>query len=245
MSVGLDVSGCTIAAAYDSTNTSAAIKSLTCGSFNANMAVGSIGTFSVGNPATGFAGNVTASSIKVLASLKGVALGTFMATGSVYQGNFQVTSGNVTSFQCVRFVNSGLFVGYRLVDPLSIADSANNQIGSNWEGNFTLGKLTTTAVSSADPRSDSFQSAEVVAATLGKLSLSSVNPTPTLPQSIPFGGNQIAIPPALAKLATFGVGFRKQGGAAGSLKVGSTVESPATPPTPTLAPAFFYLGLGG
>jgi hypothetical protein len=245
--VGLDFNNCTIAVGYDASNASAGIKTLTCGAFNSNMSVGNIGKFSaIGNATTGLSGDVASSSITILGSLKGVAIGSFTASGTVYRSGVQVTSGSVTSFQSAFFINSGLFVGYRLVDALGITDTTNNQAASNWEGNFTLGSFKTTAVpSSAGVASDSFQSSEVVASTLGKLSLSAVNPTPTVPSSIPFNGNQISIPPALLAFANFGVGFRRTGGAAGSLAVGTTVEAPAVGQTPTLPPAFFYLGLGG
>jgi hypothetical protein len=241
------IDGGNLTVAYDSANPTAAIKTLTAGSLHVSLTVGSIGTFTVtGNAAAGLAGNVTNCPVIILSSLKGIALGTFSATGTVYRSEFQVTSGNVTSFQTAFFIDSSLSLGYRYVDPLMITDAANNQTSANWEGNFTLGTFKTTAKPVAGvPASDSFQSSEVVAANLGTVTLSAVNPTPTIPSTIPFNGSEVSIPPVLLALANFGVGFRHQGGTGGKLEIGTTVESPGSGTTATLAPAFFYFGLGG
>src|SRR5205823_6556095 len=98
---------------------------------------------------------------------------------------------------------------------------------------------------STNPLTASFQSGDVVASTLGTVNLSGVNPTPTLPSTVVINGTKITIPPALLALADFGIGFRKNGGAAGHLTVDGKDEQPTTGTTPTEPPAFFYEGLNG
>jgi hypothetical protein len=223
------VSGSTVGAAYDPTNTGATLKTLTVGKWEGTtLSANSVGAFSVtGNAARGLSGDLIGSNVTVLRSLAGVGLGTFTASGRVLNSAIQVTSGNVTSFTAGSFRGSTLYVGYRATDPSAITDAANNQTAANWEGTFTLGSFKTTAVfnPSDDVDSAGFQAAGVVADRLGAVTVSGLNQHP------------------VGDVQTFGVGFRATGGAAGTLTVTSNPPNPKTPPT-TLG-AFHYFGLGG
>jgi hypothetical protein len=227
-SVGKTLSGSRIAAAFDRINTNAAITTLTAGRWSfTDLNANSIGTFNVTGNANAFlAGNMDDSRINLMGALAGVALGTFKATGTLFLNRFQITSGNVTSFTTAFFKESFLAVGYRLVDFANLfGDTANNQTSVNWEGNFTVGSFTTTAMLSSDVlHSAGFQTSGIVAAKLGTISLSGLNPTSLNPL-----------------VSSFGVGFRTAGGAAGTLKINGVVKPNPT----TVAPNFKYGGLAG
>ncbi len=162
------------------------------------LVAGSIGTFTV-------AGSVTSVRMTILGSTaKGTALNTFTA-GNVIQSDLQITSGNVNSFQCIYFINTGLFVGYRLVDPLILNDPAgNNSNPTSWEGNFTLGSFKTTAVlSAADPGATAgCQSSDIVASILGSVALSGVNAVGNIPTSVTVNGVNVAVPPLLLQCSS-------------------------------------------
>ena len=119
-----------------------------------------------------------------------------------------------------------------MVDPLAINDAANNGQTSNWEGTFTLGSFTTTAVLSINPAftqaTAGFQTSDVVAGKLGSIVISGVEPTPS--QS--------------SDLASFGVGFQSAvtGSAATTFTVNSVTDHVSNS---ALAGAFFYIGLAG
>ncbi len=236
----------TVAAAYD--NPLATIPTLSVGSWNGGTLVAnSIGTFTV----TGSLGDTH---MTLLGAKGTTALNTFTAGGAVNQLQLQVTSGNVGTFQCASFINSGLLVGYRLVDPLVINDPLNNGNGGttgNWEGNFTLGSFKTTApFKSALPATASFQSSDIVAGTLGSAGvvLTGVNPTATIPSTVDINGVDVTVPQILEEMATFGVAFRvRNTGGSGKLTVAGQTKTFTTgfPTTPTIGPSFYYIGLQG
>jgi hypothetical protein len=201
-----------LAAAYDQPGTGIGTMSLgSCDSVP--MAVGSISTWSI-------TGKLESSRITILGTNgKGAGIDKFTGGGQVYQCDVQVTGGNVNSFQCSAFVNSGLFLGYRLVDPLTIIDPLNNQASSNWEGNFKLGTFKTTAVLNTATQATraataGFQTSDVVAASLGTITLSGVSPIVNIPPTIKVNGVAIQVPQVLLTQAAFGVGFRQSGGTA-------------------------------
>jgi hypothetical protein len=201
-----------LAAAYDQPGTG--IGTMILGSCDSvPMAIGSVSMWSI-------AGKLESSRITILGTNgKGAGIDKFTAGGQVYQCDLQVTGGNVNSFQCSAFVNSGLFLGYRLVDPLTIIDPLNNQAASNWEGNFKLGSFKTTAVLNTATQATraataGFQTSDVVAASLGTISLSGVSPIVNIPPTIKVNGVAITVPQVLLTQAAFGVGFRQSGGTA-------------------------------
>jgi hypothetical protein len=183
-----------------------------------------VGTFALkGNAARGFVGTADDAFIDVLGSAAGVGLGTFTATGTSTGSLFRVSDGDVGSFTVLRFLSSDLLVGFR---PVKGSDLTLAPAAANWAAtNHKLGAFNTTAAfDPADPAdSASFRDSTVVAAILGTVNLSGVDP---------------ADPTATA----FGVAFRSGAGAAakGTIKKGGV----------TLAPGaadgqFHYLGLPG
>jgi hypothetical protein len=227
LTVGGTVTDSTILAAYDRARPAAEVKALTVGAWESSvLTANSVHAFTVaGNAGLGLPGNVTDSTILLIGERAGVALGTFLATGTVSGSAYQVSGGNVTSFTTAFFKNSTLFLGYAPVNPPALADAANNQTPTNWEGTFVLGSFrTTAALDPADvPDTASFQSSTVVAGRLGTVSLSGVDPDPAGPDQ-----------------QTFGVGFRAGGGAAGTLTVAGVAR-----PNPTTLGKFRYFGLLG
>ena len=133
----------------------------------------------------------------------------------------------MTSFTTGYFINSNLFVGYSVVDPTDLfSDVPNDQQPGNWQGTFMLGAFKTTAVLNANDVTDTagFQSSNIVAATLGTISLSGLNSTPL----------------AAGHVLTFGVYSRHTGGAVGKLTINGVSK-----PSPSAIGSFRYFDLGG
>lgn len=223
-----------IVVGFDPVNTNATLKTLNLGTADhIRLTASSIGTFNVtGNGNFGLAGDIKNSSVAITGNLAGVGLGTFTAAGHVQNVSFHVTSGNVTAFKTGYFIGSGLFVGYTPVDPLAINDVVNNGQGANWEGTFTLGSFTTTAVlnnanSAFTQATAGFQTSDVVAGKLGVVAISGLEPNG----------------PPSSDLAGFGFGFRTTGGVpASTFTVTGVTEHAGVNP---LVGDFFYVGLTG
>ena len=233
-SVGQTVQNSEVAVAYDHANAAATLGSLSAGRWlSTNLVANSAATISIaGNKTFGLAGSLEFSDITFLsASAAAVALGTFSAAGAVEGTTIQVTGGNVTSFTAAAFLGSNLYVGYAIADPLDIFnDAASDQTGPNWEGNFTLGTFKTTAVLNLNdvPDSAAFQSSNVIAAKLGTITLTGLNPTPRS-----FNGG--------SPVTTFAVGFRQSAATHGTLIISGVTQ----PPPPVAKGSFNYFGLGG
>jgi hypothetical protein len=183
-----------------------------------------VGTFTLkGNTARGFVGTTDRGFIDVLGNASGMGLATFTGSGTATNSLFRVSDGDVGTFTVERFRSSDLLVGFR---PVKGSDLTLAPAASNWSAtNHKLGAFTTTAAfDAADPDSSaSFTDSTVVAAILGTVSLSGVNPDD---------------PTATA----FGVAFRTGAGAAakGVVKKGGVTLAP-----PTADQEFRYLGLPG
>jgi hypothetical protein len=180
-----------------------------------------------GNTGRGFVGTADLAFIDLLGAAGGVGLGTFTASGTVTDSLFRVSNGDVTSFTVLRFSDSDLLVGFRPVkdDDVTLSPSA-----ANWAATpHKIGTFKTTAPFSAmDPTdSASFVDSDVVAAVLGSLTLSGVNPVAT-------------------DLTTFGVAFRTSAGASaqGTVKINGSATA-LTPGATATDGQFHYLGLPG
>lgn len=223
-----------IVVGFDPVNTNATLKTLNLGTADhIRLTASSIGTFNVtGNGNFGLAGDIKNSSVAITGNLAGIGLGMFTAAGHVQNVSFHVTSGNVTAFKTGYFIGSGLFVGYTPVDPLAINDVVNNGQGANWEGTFTLGSFTTTAVlnnanSAFTQATAGFQTSDVVAGKLGVVAISGLEPNG----------------PPSSDLAGFGFGFRTTGGVpASTFTITGVTEHAGVNP---LVGDFFYVGLTG
>jgi hypothetical protein len=160
-----------------------------------------VGTFALkGNAVRGFVGTSDRAFIDILGNSAGVGLGTFTSTGTLSNSLFRVSDGDVTSFTTLRMESSDLLVGFR---PVKGSDISLAPVAANWSAtNHKIGLFKTTAPFSAiDPvNSGSFDDSNVVAATLGTVSISGVDPT-------------------TINSTKFGVAFRTTGGAAGSLSI--------------------------
>jgi hypothetical protein len=185
-----------------------------------------VGTFSLkGNVARGFVGTADRAFVDILGSAGGVGLGTFSGTGTSTNSLFRVSNSDVGSFTVLRFLSSDLLVGFR---PVKGSDLTLAPAAANWSAtNHKIGSFTTTApFDPKDPAdSASFQNSTVVAAILGNVTLSGVNPTdPTA--------------------TTFGVAFRTAAGASakGVVKKGGVTLTPGPSATDG---QFHYLGLPG
>jgi hypothetical protein len=190
-----------------------------------DLSTNSLGSFAVkGNTGRGFAGTVDAAFVDILGSSAGIGLGTFSSTGTITNSLFRVSDGDVTSFSTLRFVDSDLLVGYR---PIKGSDITLAPAAANWTvTNHKIGSFTTTAPFDVTNPTDtaSFANSTVVAAILGTVSLSGVDPVdPTA--------------------TTFGVAFRTAAGA--SAKGTVKKDGGAVLAAPTVAGQFNYLGLAG
>jgi hypothetical protein len=160
-----------------------------------------VGTFALkGNAVRGFVGTSDRAFIDILGNSAGVGLGTFTSTGTLTNSLFRVSDGDVTSFTTLRMESSDLLVGFR---PVKGSDISLAPVAANWSAtNHKIGVFKTTAPFSATDPVDtgSFDDSNVVAATLGTVSISGVDPT-------------------TINSTKFGVAFRTTGGAAGSLSI--------------------------
>jgi hypothetical protein len=227
------VSASDIAAGFGSTK--AAIGTLTVGAWSAtSLVANSVATWSVvGNVNTGLVGNVEGSLITILGNttlitglgtIPNVGLGTFSATGTVENSDFDISNGNVTSFTVGRFFGSRLLVGFRIPKGIDVTVPPD---ATNWAStNRKIGLFKTTALfSPLDPADTaSFADSVVVAANLGTVSIAGLTSTV----------------PASSQTITFGVAFRQTGGTAGSLTIQGTTHA-----APFQTGAFRYEGLAG
>jgi hypothetical protein len=168
----------------------------------------SIGSFTVGgNNARPLGATVVGSYFDILGNVKGVGLGTFTATGAVTGSTFNIAAGSATSFSAGRFLNSSLLVGVVLPSPGSILGTPTWDTTDRAIGTFK----TTAAFDPTDVRDTaSFAGSKVVAANLGTVTLSGVDPD---------------IDPLTSTAATVGIAFRSQGG---KVKInGSSTALPA------------------
>ncbi len=194
--------------------------------FSTDLIAQSVATFALtGNVGRGFTGTADDAFIDLLGASGGVGLGTFTASGTVSDSLFRVADGNVTSFTVLRFSDSDLLVGFR---PAKDADVAQGAAAWNTT-NFKIGTFKTTAPFSATDVNDSasFLDSDVVAAMLGSVTLSGIDPTAT-------------------DVTTFGVAYRTIAGtgAQGTVKVNGSATA-LTPGTGATQGQFRYLGLGG
>src|SRR5262249_4421159 len=147
----------------------------------------------------------------------------FTGTGTATNSLFRVSDGDVGSFTVLRFLSSDLLVGFR---PVKGSDLTLAPAAANWAAtNHKIGSFTTTApFDAADPTdSASFRDSTVVAAVLGAVTISGVDPTdPTA--------------------TTFGVAFRT--GAGGKAK-GQVKKGGVTLAVGAVDGQFHYLGLPG
>jgi hypothetical protein len=185
----------------------------------------SVGTFTLkGNAGRGFVGTADLAFIDLLGASAGVGLGTFTASGTVAKSLFRVSNGDVTSFTALRFSSSDLLVGFRFVKG---SDITLTPAAANWTATHKIGTFKTTAPYSSSDVTDSasFADSNVVAAVLGNITLSGINPVTT-------------------NATTFGVAFRVSAGltAQGTVKINGAATS-LTPPFPS--GQFHYLGLAG
>jgi hypothetical protein len=215
-----------LAAAFGS---GAGIKKLQVGSWSgADLTSQSVAAWSVvGNINTGLAANVTGGQVTILGNQAGVGLGTFTAGGMVSGATFNITDGNVTSFTVGRFFSSQLLVGFRLP---SAIDLTATPATSNWDTtNRTIGLFKTTATFSASDVTDtaSFRDSDVVAASLGTITIAGLDP------NLPVGA-------ATSGTIFFGLGFRSTGGSAGTASISGTPRT-----APFQSGAFRYQGLAG
>jgi len=215
--------------------TGANIGSITAGAWgqagntvSTDLVTQSVGSIKLtGNTHRGFVGTTDNGFFDILGSSGGsaaIGLGTFSATGAATGSLFRVADGNVTSFTVERMISSDLLVGFTPVSPGQITATPT---ASNWAAtNFKLGSFTTTAPFSATDATDSgaFADSDVVAAVLGKIKISGVNPTAPTD-------------------ATFGIAFRTSAGAAAKGVVTVAGAAPLTPPS--VNGQFNYLGLAG
>jgi len=206
------------------------VGSITVGQWNSvDLTSFSVGSFSVtGNKTAALGGTVSNSFFDIFGNLAGVGLGTFSATAAVTNSTFNVEHGNVTSFIVSQFLGSNLLAGVFLpvlgdiTKGTPVWDATNRSIGTfKTTGVFNVGDV---------PDSASFADSIVVAANLGAITLSGVNPTI----------NPLTDSSAL----TFGVAFRSSTGTQGTVIVNGTTLSPSSV-TAALLPDFFYLGLLG
>lgn len=208
----------------------AGLGSLTAGTWGlagnqfTELASQSVGTFTLkGNPARGIAGSADRAFIDILGNAGGVGLGTFTATGTIANSLFRVSDGDVDSFTASRFLGSDLLVGFRPVkgSDITLAPPAANWAATNRRiRNF----VTTHSFDVSDPAdSASLADSTVVAAILGTVSLSGVDPDEP-------------------DTTAFGVAFRAGAGAAakGVVKKGGATLSPGAADG-----RFNYLGLPG
>jgi hypothetical protein len=184
----------------------------------------SVATFSLtGNAAKGLTGTADDAFIDLLGAAGGVGLGTFTASGTVSNSLFRVANGDVTSFTVLRFSDSDLLVGFRPAKDADITLGA-----AAWDmTNHKIGTFKTTAPFSMSDATDSasFDGSDVVAAILGNVTLSGVDPTAT-------------------NVPTFGVAFRMNGGAQGTVKTNGSATA-LKPGAMANDGQFRYLGLGG
>ncbi len=190
-----------------------------------NLVTQSVNSFTlVGNTHRGFAGTSDGAFIDTQgASAAGVGLGTFTASGAVTNSLLRVADGDVTSVTVERFISSDLLVGFTFpkADDITVAPTS-----AQWSAtNHKIGSFKTTgAFSATDPiDSAAFQDSDVIAAILGNITLSGVNP-------------------ADSNATTFGVAFRAAGAAAGTVKING---SPTALTAPDVNGQFNYLGLSG
>jgi hypothetical protein len=210
----------------------ARIDSLSVGQWYHNdLTAFSVSSFKVtGNGTSGLAALGGDSFIDVIGNIAGVGLGTFSATGTVSDAVFSIADGNVTSFTAGRFRDSDLLVG------VILPAAGDITLGTpTWGGvNRSIGTFQTTAPFGSSDVADtaSFARSKVVAAVLGAVTLSGVDPTND---------------PRASSAVTFGVAFRAGAGAAarGTVKVNGSAAALAPSASPALAPDFFYLGLPG
>jgi hypothetical protein len=167
-----------------------------------------------GNPATGLAGIANDLQLDVLGSSKGTGLGTFTAANGVQSSTIDVAAGNVGAVSVGAFLDSYLLVGAML-------PNATDPHGSPpiFSGTFSIGSFRTTAPFDPTDPADSaaFQDSTVLAATLGTVVLSSVDPVPV----------------ARSGVVSFGL-FFKPGTGGGSVTVNGskTLLKPSDTPQP-------------
>ena len=177
-----------------------------------------------GNTHRGFVGTSDEGFIDILGSTAGVGLGSFSATGAATDSLFRVSAGNVNTFTVERMDSSALLVGFTFATADDVTASTSS---TNWTStNYKIGAFTTTAPYSSTDVTDSasFVDSDVIAAILGKITLSGVNPATT-------------------EAATFGVAFRTSAGATAEGVV--KTDGSATALTPGATGQFEYLGLAG
>lgn len=195
-------------------NTGAKLGSLSAGAWGqaagtlaTNLSTRAVGTFALkGNAARGFVGTADRAFIDILGNNAGVGLGAFTSTGTLTNSLFRVSDGDVTSFTALRLRSTDLLVGFR---PVKGSDISLAPTAANWSAtNRKIGLFKTTATFSAtDPEnSGSFDDSNVIAATLGTVSISGVDPTD--PNS-----------------TKFGVAFRATGGSAGSVSIAGSSKA--------------------
>jgi hypothetical protein len=212
-------------------NTGAKLGTLSAGAWGqagspatTDLVTRAVGTMTLkGNAARGFVGTTDRGFIDVLGNAAGVGLGTFTGTGTAANSLFRVSDGDVGSFTGLRFASSDLLVGFR---PVKGSDITRAPAAANWSAtNHRIGAFTTTApFDPADPDSSaSFADSTVVAAVLGKVALSGVDPTDPL-------------------ATTFGVAFRT---AAGATAKGTVSKTGVALAPGAVDGAFNYLGLPG
>jgi hypothetical protein len=177
--------------------TNARIASLTAGAWdNTDVTTRVLSAMNVtGNSARAIAGNITDSLLTIMGNNTGIGLGTFVAQGTVSNTTFQVTDGNVTSFIAGRFFDSNLYVGFR---PNSTIDLTQGGLFGPTDRTIGLFK-TTQPFDPTDLDSVSFRNSNIVAAELGAITLTGVDPAADRP-------------------ILFGIGF-ETGGTAGVVKV--------------------------
>lgn len=186
-----------------------------------DMTTQSVGTFALkGNAARGIAGTVDKAFIDILGASAGIGLGTFTATGAISNSLIRVSDGDVTSFTALRLVSTDLLVGFR---PVKGSDISLPPVASNWLGNHKIGSFKTTAPFSASDVTDSasFVDSNVIAAKLGSVSITGINPATT-------------------NSTKFGLAFRTTGGSAGTLTIAGVSHVPGF-----VSGQFDFVGLPG
>jgi hypothetical protein len=150
------------------------------------------------------------------ANAAGFGLQGVVIAGNVTGTTFTVSAGNVGAVSVARFIDSDLWVGYTPILNATFSDTASS--GTFAASNFKVNSFTTTATSGAF----AFDTSEVVAATLGLVTLTTVNNVTNGGIGVPFGlkvkkGAPASVGVVIRRTAPFNPGVEYRGSATGAV----------------------------